>query len=126
MTATLYGCRAGKVVGAKTVHIGWSADSTRIALADAGDTLEDGNFEYGTADTAILRLTNEKEFVESTIASIGGGAFRKPVRPHIVALPTVMHIQTPTATPILHEFLRRFTNKSFGAHLFFPPVNLAI
>eukprot|EP00897_Mesotaenium_endlicherianum_P004099 jgi/Mesen1/3717/ME000202S02808 len=35
----------------------YSADATRFALADAGDTVDDANFEASTANAAILRLT---------------------------------------------------------------------
>ncbi|OMH85857.1 putative leucine-tRNA ligase, cytoplasmic [Zancudomyces culisetae] len=34
----------------------YGADATRVALADAGDGLEDANFEESTANAAILRL----------------------------------------------------------------------
>ncbi|KII69030.1 Leucine--tRNA ligase, cytoplasmic [Thelohanellus kitauei] len=34
----------------------YGADATRIALADAGDTVEDANFVEKTADSSILRL----------------------------------------------------------------------
>ena len=40
----------------------FSADATRIALADAGDGLEDANFLKDTANAAILRLTLLLEF----------------------------------------------------------------
>lgn len=40
----------------------FSADATRIALADAGDGLEDANFLKETANAAILRLTLLLEF----------------------------------------------------------------
>ena len=51
----------------KVVHIGWSSDSTRFALADAGDGLDDANFESATADGAILRLTTEETFINETM-----------------------------------------------------------
>jgi len=34
----------------------FSADATRYALADAGDTLDDANFEVPTATAGLLRL----------------------------------------------------------------------
>jgi leucyl-tRNA synthetase len=34
----------------------FGTDATRIALADSGDTLQDGNFEDFTANTAIMHL----------------------------------------------------------------------
>jgi leucyl-tRNA synthetase len=36
----------------------YGADATRIALADAGDTLDDANFVHDTANNAISRLAN--------------------------------------------------------------------
>ena len=35
----------------------YTADAMRLALADAGDGMEDANFVEDTADKAILRLT---------------------------------------------------------------------
>lgn len=35
----------------------------RIALADAGDTMDDANFEHTTANGAILRLTRELTWI---------------------------------------------------------------
>lgn len=37
----------------------YSADATRVALADASDANDDGNFEEVTANAAIVRLANE-------------------------------------------------------------------
>eukprot|EP00924_Labyrinthula_sp_SR-Ha-C_P013443 maker-scaffold_5-snap-gene-2.40-mRNA-1 protein AED:0.33 eAED:0.33 QI:0/0.5/0.33/1/1/1/3/67/575 len=51
----------------KDVVIGWSADATRFACADAGDTLEDSNFSLETANAIILRLTTELEFISSFV-----------------------------------------------------------
>lgn len=34
----------------------FGADATRLALADAGDGVEDANFEEYTANASILRL----------------------------------------------------------------------
>jgi hypothetical protein len=58
----------------------WGADATRFALADAGDGLEDANFERETADNAILRLTPEQEWAAEMI----GLAERGEVK-HLVA-----------------------------------------
>ena len=44
--------------------VGWTADSTRVALADGGDGLEDANFSIDVADGAIMRLYNETKFAE--------------------------------------------------------------
>ena len=54
----------------------WSADATRFALADAGDSLEDANFESSTADAAILRLTTEEEWVKEVQADAAEGKLR--------------------------------------------------
>jgi len=54
----------------------WSADATRLALADAGDSMEDANFESSTADSAILRLTTEEEYVREVLESERSGALR--------------------------------------------------
>lgn len=54
----------------------WGADATRLALADAGDGLEDANFERDSADNAILRLTCEEEYARETLAAEAAGALR--------------------------------------------------
>ena len=48
----------------------YSADATRFALADAGDGLEDANFEKKSVNAAILKLTKEMEWVEEVVADI--------------------------------------------------------
>ena len=45
----------------------YSADAARIALADAGDSLQDANFEEDVADAAVLRLFNNKEWCEEMV-----------------------------------------------------------
>ncbi|KAB5585582.1 hypothetical protein GE09DRAFT_1071167 [Coniochaeta sp. 2T2.1] len=45
----------------------YSADAARIALADAGDGIQDANFEEDVADAAVLRLFNNKEWCEEMI-----------------------------------------------------------
>lgn len=42
----------------------YSADAVRVALADAGDGMDDANFEESTANAAILRLTRELAWFE--------------------------------------------------------------
>lgn len=42
----------------------FGADASRIALADAGDSVEDANFDESNANAAILRLTTLKEWCE--------------------------------------------------------------
>jgi leucyl-tRNA synthetase len=47
----------------------YSADATRFACADAGDSLDDANFSRETADSAIVSLINEASWVLETLAS---------------------------------------------------------
>lgn len=47
----------------------FGSDASRIALADAGDTVEDANFDETNANAAILRLFNLKEWFEEMIKS---------------------------------------------------------
>ena len=42
----------------------FSLTGTRLALADAGDTLEDANFVYEMADSGLLRLYSQLEWVK--------------------------------------------------------------
>lgn len=47
----------------------YGADPTRMALASAGDTMDDANFERSNADNAILKLstleTNYKDLYKT-------------------------------------------------------------
>lgn len=45
----------------------YGADATRIAFADAGDAIEDANFEESVANSNILRLYTLKEWIEEVI-----------------------------------------------------------
>ncbi|KAH7246328.1 hypothetical protein BKA59DRAFT_556064 [Fusarium tricinctum] len=45
----------------------YGADASRIALADAGDGVNDANFEEDVADTNILRLYTLKEWCEEMV-----------------------------------------------------------
>lgn len=59
----------------KTLHDAikeFSADAMRWALADAGDGLDDANFETSTANAAILRLTKELAWYEEALAPNSG------------------------------------------------------
>lgn len=49
--------------------IKYSADGTRLCLADAGDSIEDANFVESTADAGILRLFTFIEWVKEMIES---------------------------------------------------------
>jgi hypothetical protein len=55
----------------------YSADAMRIALADASDLNDDGNFESSIANAAILRLTRELTWIEETLAEIDAGHLRR-------------------------------------------------
>lgn len=54
----------------------FSADATRFACANAGDSLLDANFEISTANNAIILLTKEEEWFKSTLQLIKEGALR--------------------------------------------------
>lgn len=45
----------------------FGVDATRITLADAGDGLDDANFDQKNADTAILKLTTFEEWIKKNI-----------------------------------------------------------
>lgn len=47
----------------------YSADATRFACADAGDSLDDANFSRETADSAIVSLSNEETWIIETLSS---------------------------------------------------------
>lgn len=47
----------------------FSADGTRLCLADAGDSIEDANFVESNADAGILRLYTFIEWVQEMIES---------------------------------------------------------
>jgi leucyl-tRNA synthetase len=46
----------------------YSADATRFACADAGDSLDDANFSRETADKTIVSLVNEDTWITETLA----------------------------------------------------------
>ena len=50
----------------------YSADCMRWALADAGDSMDDANFETTTANAAILRLTKELAWIDEVLAPGAG------------------------------------------------------
>ncbi|KAJ0976414.1 hypothetical protein J5N97_018379 [Dioscorea zingiberensis] len=47
----------------------FSSDATRFSLADAGDGMDDANFVFETANSAILRLTKEITWMEEVLAA---------------------------------------------------------
>ncbi|KAJ2479391.1 cytosolic leucyl tRNA synthetase [Coemansia sp. RSA 2320] len=48
----------------------YGADATRLALADAGDSVEDANFEESTANAEILRLHALMEWVTDALKAL--------------------------------------------------------
>lgn len=54
----------GNFLTMKEAVVKFGADATRLSLADAGDSLEDANFEEATANAMILRLFTLKEWIE--------------------------------------------------------------
>jgi len=54
----------------------YSADGMRIALADAGDAVEDANFVRDVADNGLLRLYNMIEYTKEVISDRKSGKYR--------------------------------------------------
>ena len=54
----------------------YGADACRIALADAGDGVEDANFEEAVANQIILRMYTLKEWCEETLSLAESGKLR--------------------------------------------------
>mmetsp|Transcript_51695 Transcript_51695/g.76612 ORF Transcript_51695/g.76612 Transcript_51695/m.76612 type:complete len:1090 (-) Transcript_51695:77-3346(-) len=46
----------------------YTADATRFACADAGDSLDDANFSRETADSAIVNLSNEQTWIKEVFS----------------------------------------------------------
>ena len=46
----------------------WGADATRFTCADAGDGIDNANYDRGISDKAILNLTTELEWISKTLA----------------------------------------------------------
>lgn len=55
----------------------FTADAARLALADAGDTMEDANFDRAVANNLILSLFVEEEFVRSVVEDNKNGKLRQ-------------------------------------------------
>lgn len=55
----------------------FGADATRITLADAGDGMEDANFEEKGANAAIMRMYTLKEWIEDTLIHNKSGELRE-------------------------------------------------
>eukprot|EP01053_Blabericola_migrator_P010180 Blabericola_migrator_1__10179@NODE_568_length_7541_cov_61_527562_g423_i0_p1_GENE_NODE_568_length_7541_cov_61_527562_g423_i0NODE_568_length_7541_cov_61_527562_g423_i0_p1_ORF_typecomplete_len1157_score245_85tRNAsynt_1/PF00133_22/3_8e90tRNAsynt_1g/PF09334_11/4_7e10tRNAsynt_1g/PF09334_11/2_6tRNAsynt_1g/PF09334_11/1_6e16tRNAsynt_1e/PF01406_19/1_4tRNAsynt_1e/PF01406_19/2e12tRNAsynt_1e/PF01406_19/1_7e03Anticodon_1/PF08264_13/3_5e09tRNAsynt_1f/PF01921_18/0_21_NODE_568_length_7541_cov_61_527562_g423_i012 len=65
---------------------GFSADGTRIALADAGDTVDDANFERQTANAGLMRLYILCQFVEEILKKQAAGSLRTGSKNHLDTL----------------------------------------
>lgn len=48
----------------------YGADAVRMALADAGDSIDDANFVKSVANSAILRLTKELGWVKEVLEAL--------------------------------------------------------
>lgn len=57
----------GKVEKYLNIYLCSKFSGTRLALADAGDTLEDANFVYDMADAGLLRLYSQIEWTKVQI-----------------------------------------------------------
>lgn len=44
----------------------YGADPTRMAIASAGDSMDDANFERNSADQAILKLSTLEQYYKET------------------------------------------------------------
>jgi len=47
----------------------YSADACRVGLADAGDSMDDANFDEKVANAAVLRLTKEAQWMGEAVAA---------------------------------------------------------
>lgn len=48
----------------------YTSDAVRVALSEAGDSLDDANFELQSADSAILKLHNLENWIKVALESI--------------------------------------------------------
>ena len=56
----------------------------RIALADAGDAMDDANFEESVANATIMRLTRELAFIDEVLAAAKADQLRSPTSDYFV------------------------------------------
>ncbi|GAA6057252.1 hypothetical protein JCM3770_003823 [Rhodotorula araucariae] len=61
----------GNSLTLKDALVKFGADATRVTLADAGDSIEDANFEESTANAAILRLHTLIDWCTEVVATKG-------------------------------------------------------
>jgi leucyl-tRNA synthetase len=55
----------------------FTADATRFALADAGDSMEDANFDRAVANQAISYLYVEEDWIKQMVSEISASNLRK-------------------------------------------------
>lgn len=55
----------------------FGADPTRFALADAGDSTEDANVDYGVLSKIILKLYTLKDLMEESASKVTAGSYRR-------------------------------------------------
>lgn len=55
----------------------FGADATRIALADAGDSIEDANFSLDVAENAILKLYTLEQWIREISESLEKNCLRE-------------------------------------------------
>eukprot|EP01056_Protomagalhaensia_sp_Gyna25_P000525 Protomagalhaensia_sp_Gyna_25__524@NODE_1246_length_2026_cov_34_518369_g927_i1_p1_GENE_NODE_1246_length_2026_cov_34_518369_g927_i1NODE_1246_length_2026_cov_34_518369_g927_i1_p1_ORF_typecomplete_len468_score105_71tRNAsynt_1g/PF09334_11/1_2e17tRNAsynt_1/PF00133_22/5_7e17tRNAsynt_1e/PF01406_19/5_4e13Anticodon_1/PF08264_13/4_2e03Anticodon_1/PF08264_13/4_3e10tRNAsynt_1f/PF01921_18/0_016RBD/PF02196_15/0_3_NODE_1246_length_2026_cov_34_518369_g927_i14721875 len=61
----------------------FSTDGTRLALADAGDSVDDANFERQTANTCLMKLYVMCQFVEEILQKQKDGQLRNGEKSHL-------------------------------------------
>ncbi|GAA5858903.1 hypothetical protein JCM8547_007149 [Rhodosporidiobolus lusitaniae] len=61
----------GNSLTLKDSLVKFGADATRVTLADAGDSIEDANFEEATANAAILRLHTLIDWCDEVVKNQG-------------------------------------------------------
>lgn len=66
------GCFAGNFLTLQQGVQLYGADAMRLALADAGDAIDDANFVSTTANSAILRLTKELAWINEVVEAQPG------------------------------------------------------
>ena len=76
--------RAGNFKTLQQAIAEYSADAMRIALADAGDAMDDANFEESVANATIMRLTRELAFIDEVLAAAKADQLRSPSSDYFV------------------------------------------
>eukprot|EP00878_Enallax_costatus_P006705 GHUV01007030.1.p1 GENE.GHUV01007030.1~~GHUV01007030.1.p1 ORF type:complete len:1031 (+),score=336.93 GHUV01007030.1:253-3345(+) len=95
----------------------YSADAMRWALADAGDGMDDANFETTTANAAILRLTKELAWMEESLGPTAGLRDGPPSTTHDKFFENELNIAVYRAKDAYDKLLFREALKSAGYDL---------